>query len=208
MRQAFGLFVLVFALALLPAGTAFAAEGHGGGGVNIFEWALDLGIWTLVVFLLLVFVLGKYAWKPMLEGLRQREINIRAAIDEAHKTQEEARRLQDVLTTERNQAAQRVKEMMDAARRDAEQVKSEMVASAKTEIQTERDRLRKEIETAKDQALSEIWRQSVDLAALISSKAVRKQLTITDHAGLIDEAIAELPQAVSERTKFLAGERS
>src|SRR6266566_4079427 len=49
---------------------------------NIFEPALDLALWTIVVFLILFFVLARYAWKPMLSGLQQREQNIRAAQDD------------------------------------------------------------------------------------------------------------------------------
>src|SRR5438067_9652961 len=56
---------------------------------------LDLAIWTVVVFLILLFVLSKFAWKPMLQGLQKREQDIHSAIEEAHKTREEARRLHE-----------------------------------------------------------------------------------------------------------------
>src|SRR5207244_7753840 len=73
------------------AGMVLGAEnGHGGG---IFEWALDLFIWTLIVFLLLLFILSKYAWKPMLEALRTREENIRLAAEEAKHARAETERV-------------------------------------------------------------------------------------------------------------------
>src|SRR5262245_31828305 len=52
---------------------------------DVFKGWLDLSIWTIVVFLVLLFVLGKYAWKPMLQGLEQREHSIQSAMEEAKK---------------------------------------------------------------------------------------------------------------------------
>src|SRR5947209_4815132 len=78
--------LLVLGLVLLFAGPAVAADapaGHDDHNGGVFGWALDLGIWTLVVFLLLLFILTKYAWGPMLEALRQREETIRGAVEEA-----------------------------------------------------------------------------------------------------------------------------
>src|SRR5947209_6143672 len=69
-------------------------DGHGeSGSIDIFKPALDLGIWSLVVFLVLFWILTKYAWKPMLEGPRKREESIHNAIREADLAREEAHRL-------------------------------------------------------------------------------------------------------------------
>src|SRR5579884_2632049 len=62
---------------------------------SVFEGTLDMAIWTIVVFLFLVFVLGKYAWRPMIQGLEQRELSIRAAAEEARQAREEAQRLRE-----------------------------------------------------------------------------------------------------------------
>src|SRR5262249_36194547 len=94
-------------------------EGIPGGVKGLFSWTLDLALWTVVVFLLLLFVLKKYAWKPMLEGLQKREENIRAALEEAQRARDEAQKVREQLQAEMNQAAQKVRDMMDAARRDA-----------------------------------------------------------------------------------------
>src|SRR5690242_5972874 len=60
---------------------------------DLFSWAMDLGIWALLIFLLLLLVLGKFAWKPMLQGLEHREKSIHAALHEAQQAREEAARL-------------------------------------------------------------------------------------------------------------------
>jgi F-type H+-transporting ATPase subunit b len=69
---------------------------------------------------------------------------------------------------------------------------------------TERERLRRDISTARDQALQEIWNQTAQLATLISAKAIRRELTDEDHRRLVDEALAELRQASHERQHEVA----
>jgi F-type H+-transporting ATPase subunit b len=208
-----------FAVTAAPAQAQHGGDGgHGdktaghddakAGEIDIFKWSLDLGIWTLVVFLLLLFVLTKYAWTPMLEGLRKREEGIRSAIREAEQTRDEAHRLRDQFQAEVNNAHVKVREIMDEARRDAERTTQDMVAKARSEIQTERDRLRREIATARDQALQEIWKQSAQLATLISAKAIGKKLALEDHRRLVDEALGELKEAGAEWQRQGAGTRS
>ena len=176
-------------------------HGESQGEPSIFGWALDLAIWTIVVFLLLLWVLSKFAWKPMLEGLQRREESIRSALDEAQRAREEAKTLQARFEAEMNRAQEKVREVLDEARRDAQNLRDEMVAKAKSEIQTERDRLRHEIEMARDQALQQLWNQTAQLATLISAKAIRRELNVEDHRRLVDEAIAELQEAGNDRRR-------
>ncbi|HMC64083.1 MAG TPA: F0F1 ATP synthase subunit B [Gemmataceae bacterium] len=203
--------IAIGTLTFLSAGPASAAADHGEGTAAkghddhkkgaaeppIFTPVrIDLAIWTLVVFLLLLFILTKYAWGPMLEALKKREESVRAAIEEALRAREEAQRLREQLQKELNSAHEKVREILDEGRRDAQRLTEEMIAKARSEIQTERDRLRREIETARDQALHELWKQAAQLATLISAKAVRRHLTEDDHRQLVDEALAELSGAV------------
>jgi F-type H+-transporting ATPase subunit b len=184
------------------AGHAAPAAGaaHGASAEpDILSPVLDLTIWSLVVFLVLVWVLGRFAWKPMLEGLKRREETIRSALDEAQRAREEAKRVQSQFQAEMDRAAERVRDMMDGARRDAQRMNDEMIAKARAEIQAERERLRREIETARDQALAELWNHTARLATQISAKAIRRELNSDDHRRLVDEALAELGQAVGKR---------
>jgi F-type H+-transporting ATPase subunit b len=156
---------------------------------------IDLGVWTLIVFLGLLFILRKYAWQPMIQGLQQREQSIHEALAEAQRAREEAQRLRGELQAERDQAEQKVRDLMDEARRDAQRLTDEMSNKAKAEIQAERERLRREIKTARDQALQDIWNQAGQLATVISSKVIRRELNTDDHRRLVDEALTELRQA-------------
>lgn len=155
----------------------------------------DLGLWVLVVFLLLVFVLTRFARKPLLEALRNREQNIAAALAEAEQAREEVRRMRADFQAQTNLIAERVREMEADALRDAEYLKEEMAAAARAEIQAEGDRLKREIATARDQALKQLWDETAILATRVAAGAVRRELTADDHRRLIDEALTELGQA-------------
>jgi F-type H+-transporting ATPase subunit b len=170
------------------------AKGHEEAKEDVFKGWLDLTIWTIVVFLLLALVLRKYAWGPMLEGLQRREDAIHAALQEAQKAREEAERVRGELQKEMNHAHEKVRDLLDVARRDAARTTEEMVSKARGEIQGERERLRREIETARDQALQQLWNQTAHLAADISAKVMRRVLSPDDQRRLIDQALSELQQ--------------
>lgn len=155
----------------------------------------DTGVWSIVIFVALAFLLSKFAWKPMLQGLKKREDSIRGALEQAEKTRREAMELQSQLDAKMRDAGGEIARMMEEGRRDAQGLKEQMVAEAKAEIQKERDRLVREVSLAKDQALSEIWQQAVTLASSMSAKVVRRGMSEEDHRRLLDESLAELKQA-------------
>lgn len=172
---------------------------------NFFKGVVDLSIWTVVVFLLLMFVLGKFAWPMMVEGLEKRERAVASALEKAQQAQAEAERIKSDLDRQYKQANDQIRSLMEDARKQAQQNTEEMLTKARTEIQADRDRQRREIEMAHDQALADIWKQTSQLATLVSAKAIRRQLSEDDHRRLVDEALAELQQAAKERQRVLAG---
>jgi F-type H+-transporting ATPase subunit b len=156
---------------------------------------LDLAIWTVVVFLILLFVLRKFAWGPMLEGLKKREDSIRAALDEAAKARDEAHGIRLQLQQEMGQAHEKVKAIIDEAKRDAHVTAEEMIAKAKADIGQERERLHREIQVETDQALQSLWTRAADLATMISAKALGRELDGEGHRRLIDEALTDLQKS-------------
>lgn len=194
-----GLLAAPSALIAAPAAdtqakAAAADHGHGADKLGPFSdiKRYDLGIWTLLVFGLLFVILAKFAWGPFTEGLRKREEGILAARDEAVRARREAEELRGKLKAEFDAAHEKIRALMDEARRDADALKATEREAGAREAATERERAKREIETAKEQALQEIYQKSVQLAALMSSKAVRRTLTADDHARLVDESLAEL----------------
>jgi F-type H+-transporting ATPase subunit b len=167
-------------------------EDHG--KPSLFGWAMDLAIWTIVVFLILLGVLWKFAWGPLLQGLEKREHDIHAAHEDARKAREEADVMRRKLQEEMNQAQSRVREMLEQGRKDSERLHQEMRTQAQADIQAERERLQREMRMEYDRARQEIRTQVAQVATLISAKVLRRQLNPDDHRHLIDEALADLRQ--------------
>jgi F-type H+-transporting ATPase subunit b len=183
-------------LFMLTSGPALAQEhGQEQGQGDILSPRFDLALWSIVIFVILLLVLKRYAWGPMLEGLHQREENIRAAAEQAEHARAETERVTAEFKAKMDQAYAEIPRMMDQARKDAQHLAEEMRAKAQADIQGDRQRLRREIELALEQALQEIYQQAAQLATQMSAKVIRKSLTPEDHRRLIDEAMLELREA-------------
>jgi len=164
--------------------------------VNLMEIRWDLGLWTIVVFVLLFLILRKVAWGPMLEGLHKREENIFDALNEAEKARAEAKTLHDQFEKKMAEIGDKSRELLDQARRSAQQLQEEMMAKAKGEIGAERERLHREVEMAKNQTLKELSEHAAMLATLISAKVIKRDLGVDDHRRLVDDAVGELAKTV------------
>jgi F-type H+-transporting ATPase subunit b len=171
--------------------------------VNPMALRWELGVYTIVIFVALFLILKAKAWGPILEGLRKREDTIRSAVEEAKIARAETQRLQLQYKAEMDAKFAEIPKIMEEARRDAEVLKEELRSQANKEIQTDRQRLRREIESARDQALKELWEQAAQLATLISAKVIGKSLSEEDHRRLIDESLEDLRGARPEgQTRF------
>lgn len=182
-----------------------AGGGHhdhiGEAGVNreVSEFKQDLAIWTFAVFVLLMVILGKFAWKPITEALERREHGIAENIAAAQRAGDDARTMLAEYETKLRGAADEVRGIMEEARRDAELTKQEIIAEAKAAAQQEHDRMLRDVHLAKNQALKELSETSANLAIDLAGKIVRTQLNKADHARLVSEALnrvtAGSPQA-------------
>jgi F-type H+-transporting ATPase subunit b len=191
----FGLALLALVVVAVEPALAADAPGHGAeeGGLSFLDLQrYDLGIFTLIVFGLLCAILYWFAWPKISEGLDRREAAITSARDEAIRVKHEAEEIRVKLQAEFANAHGQIRAMMDEARRDAEVLRAKEREAGQREAAAERDRVKREIETAKDTALQEIYQRSVQLASLMSQKAIRRQLTIEDQNRLLEESLAEL----------------
>ncbi|MCX7699638.1 MAG: F0F1 ATP synthase subunit B [Gemmataceae bacterium] len=155
----------------------------------------DTGVWSVVIFVTLYLVLKKFAWTPMLQGLKKREDTIRSALEQAEQTRRQALELQGQLDEKLRNAGAEVARMMEEARRDAAALKEQMIAEARQTIQQDRDRQLREIQLARESALHEIRQQAVALAVSITRKVVRRDMSEADHRNFLDEALAELERS-------------
>ena len=166
-----------------------------GKGAFIDIHRYDLGIYTLVVFGALFFILAKFAWGPFTEGLRKREQGLLDLKNQAAADRAAAQELKTKLDKELADMRATVRAEIDAARRDAEAMRTSEREAGVKEAAAERERAKREIEAAKDAALNDIYKQAVELATLLSAKTMSRQISAEDHTRFVDESLAELKQA-------------
>jgi len=152
----------------------------------------DLAIYTIIVFVLLFLILNKFAFPNIVKGLKAREDLIAAAKDEAILAKQEAEKLRADLAAEREVEFAKIRALMDEARRDADALRVKEREAGQKEAAAERERSKREIEAATNSALQMIYEKSVDLATLISTKAIKKNMNADDHRRLVDESLADL----------------
>lgn len=177
-------------VALAPA-LAMASEGAEG-GASPFAGDIGNALWTVVIFLLVVWVLGKFAWGPMLRGLQAREDFIRQSLKEARADREAAearlKEYEERLAHARAEATAIVEE----GRRDAEVVKARIEEEAGEEAERMLARARREIGIAKETAVKELYATAGSLAVEVASRIVARELKPEDHERLIAESIERL----------------
>jgi F-type H+-transporting ATPase subunit b len=189
--------VVPFILALTAPAAAFAAE-HGEESPSLFAGDVGNAVWTLVIFAVVVLILGKFAWGPILKGLQARESFILESLEKAKREREEAearlREYEERLAQARTEATAIVEE----GRRDADVLKAKILEEARGEAEKERERTRREIRIATDTATKELYTLAARLATDMAGRIVRKELTPQDHERLIAESIAELNAATPQ----------
>jgi F-type H+-transporting ATPase subunit b len=163
---------------------------------GIERW--DLGVYTLIVFILLMVILAKYAWPHIRSGLEKREASIFGAMEQAKKDRAEAAELLARAKKELDETAVKIRAILDEARKDAVELKAAETEKGVKDAQAERDRAKREGEENKAALAKDLQRDVVELAVLIATKAVRQQMSIQNQTALLEESIAELKANASQ----------
>jgi F-type H+-transporting ATPase subunit b len=163
------------------------------GNPNIMEVQSPLAIWTVVVFGGLMLVLGRFAWKPLMKALHERETHLEQVLLDSERARNEAEALAAKHRKELSQAADQVRALIEDARKEAQVAANSIIQKAQGEAEASRQRAEREIAGAKDQALMEIWSSTADLAVSVAGKVLSKELGEADHRRLVEVAMKELP---------------
>jgi len=199
--------LLVLSLAL--AAPAFAEEApkgggdHGGGGASFLIPDVAVAIATILVFVLLLVVLKKAAWGPILSGLQAREQGIRDAIEGAEKANADAKAMLAEYTQKVGKAADEARSIVEEGRRDAELLKARIVAEGTAEAGRERERALRDIEIARQGALKDVYDQVAVVATEVAGRILGERLDPAGHRRLVDEAVGAY-----ERSRKAPGARA
>lgn len=177
---------------LATAASAMAADPEHGGSANPFAGDVGNAIWTIVIFGLVLVVLYKYAWDPILNGLQKREEFIRDSLESAKHDREQAEARLKEYERKLDEARADATALIDEARRDADALKAKIEEAGRAEAKLMIERAKREINLATDTAVQELYGLTGKLATDVAGKIIRKELDAATHERLIRESIEEL----------------
>jgi len=191
MRKSCTTGVAVIAWAV-PTAVALGAEGSE--GPSLFTGDLGNVLWTLLTFVAVLIVLGRFAWGPILRALQKREDFIRESLAQARKEREQAEARLKEYTDKLHQARTEATAIVDEGRRDAQVVRRQIEEDARNEATALIERAKREIGIATDTAVKELYDLSAKIATDVAGRIIRKELNEQEHRRLITESIEELSQ--------------
>ena len=156
-----------------------------------------LTIWTIAIFLVLLVVLRKFAWKPLLVALDHREQNIKDALEQAQKSRQETELVLAENIRRGDESLQKAEQIIEQARQDAEQVYRQMVGEAKNEAKRVTEQGLRQLEAEQRAAIVEIRRTVADLAIRAAARLVETSLTDKQQHDLVDKFLAEIPECTA-----------
>jgi len=151
-----------------------------------------LFIWTILTFLVLVALLAKFAWRPLLQALESRQESIRKSLDDAQKAKQELERLHAESAEIIRQSRVEADAIVTRSRGDAERLREEMKQKARTEADAIVKNAERQIQLETGRAIQQIRREAVDLSVMIASKLIQRNLTKEDNERLIEEALKQV----------------
>jgi F-type H+-transporting ATPase subunit b len=154
---------------------------------------LNLMLWTLLIFLILFFMLRKWAFPAILGAVERREQALQEALDNAKRDREEAQRLLEEHRRSIDAARGEAQKLIADGRAIAEKMRNDLIEQTHQEQQVMLERARREIETEKERAVSQLRREAVNLAIAGAGKVIEQNLDNTKNRQLVESFLSSLP---------------
>jgi F-type H+-transporting ATPase subunit b len=151
-----------------------------------------LFVWTILTFLILVALLARFAWRPLLQALERRQATIAQSLEDAQRARQELERLQRESVQIMAQARAEAESMLARSRSDAEALREELKQKARTEAAGIVKNAERQIQLETARAVQQIRHEAVDLSVAIASKILRRQVTREDNEALIQDALKQV----------------
>lgn len=160
----------------------------------MFDINPGLSIWTTIVFLLLVLVLRKFAWRPILQALEEREEKIRSSLQQSERARAEAAELLKQNEKNMARAEEEYKKIIREAKSLGDKMKEEIVGKAHQQGQRDLQHAKEEIERETEAAKQRLRSEVADLAIKAAEKILDESLDANRHKTLVDNFLNQLPK--------------
>jgi F-type H+-transporting ATPase subunit b len=153
-------------------------------------------IWTIITFILLLFLLRKVAWNPLLSALEQRERSIRESLEESQRARQEAQALLEQNQRQLGEANRESARIIEQGREEAERVKASISDQARLEGQRMVEEARRQIVRERQAAIQDLKSTAADLALQATGRLLSTSVTSEDHRRLVTEFLDRFPESV------------
>jgi F-type H+-transporting ATPase subunit b len=168
------------------------ASGEGGGGASLIEPHIGTMFWTGLTFVILLVLLRRFAWKPLLGAIEDRERTIRTDLERAEEGRKDAEKLVEEHKALVAEARRDHSEAVAAGQRDAERLKEEILAEGRRQREQLLKQAEGQIEAEMRQARKELRSIAADLSIQVAEKLLARNLDEPTQRKLVDEYLAEL----------------
>ena len=189
---------LPITLLLIAANARPALAAEEGGG-SLLSPSGGVMFWTILIFGVLLLVLSRYAFKPMLAAVQAREQALQDAIDTARADRDEAARLLAEHRAQLDASRAEAQKLIADGRATAEKMKSDMLDATRTQQQEMAERAKRDIDAEKTKAIAELRREAVEIAIAGASKVVERNLDNDGNRALVETFLASIPAAGTRR---------
>ena len=146
----------------------------------------------LITFIILLALIIKFAWKPLMNVMQEREQHIASEIDQAEQSNQEAKRLMNEANDELKNTRQNAQQIIDDANETAKNQQADLIKAAKEEAARIKENARLEIEQERDKAIQALQTQVGSLSVQIASKVIEKELSETEQEKLINDYLEKV----------------
>jgi F-type H+-transporting ATPase subunit b len=195
------LLALPAAIVLACTASALGQENAGEEASPVTSGNLYNALWAVGTFAVLLVVLGKFAWKPVMRAMEAREQHVADLIAKAQAQQQESQRLLEDYQRRLEQVDHEAAKRMEEARRNAEKARAEIMAAARAEAEKAIRQATADIDAARRQALEDLYRYAAELATDAAGKIMRKELNPQDQRRLVAESL----ELIRQRAGSVAG---
>lgn len=184
---------LVAPALLAGAGFVQAAEAEGLG--SLISLAPGSMLYTLIAFLLLLIILWKFAWGPIVRGLEAREEKIHGAIEQAKQDRDEAAKLLADYEQKLKTASSEISDRISKAEKDAQQTIESAKQQAREEAEKLREQAKQEIEASKEKVAAELRAEMAKLASQVAAAAIGESFDRDDQLRIIRKRLEQVESA-------------
>tara|TARA_B100001123_G_scaffold444354_1_gene592941 strand:+ start:8617 stop:9111 length:495 start_codon:yes stop_codon:yes gene_type:complete len=151
-----------------------------------------LFFWTIATFLVLLFLLAKFAWKPLLQALESRQEMIKKSLNDAERAKQELEEVQLESNRIVAQARSEAETIIATSRSEGAKLREDLREKAQSEAQSIVSNAEQQIQQERDRALSQIREEAVDVSLSVASKLIQRNLSKEDNEKIIEEALKQV----------------